>query len=70
MGMYNEVYWTCIYCRSHNISQITQLVNGFGEFDLDKPSTIDDNLMSNIVDSMEDSYCQNCGERFNLSYLT
>ncbi len=34
MGMYNEVYTGCPKCKTTTTAQITQIVLGFGEFDL------------------------------------
>lgn len=35
MGMYNEVWKSCPYCAKKAYLQISQIVLGFGEFDLD-----------------------------------
>ncbi len=49
MGMYNEVYKTCPTCGGKGIMQITQIVLGFGCFDLDNPESITSKLNENEV---------------------
>lgn len=40
MGMYNEVYKKCPICGKSGTLQISQIVLGFGCFDLDNPQSI------------------------------
>jgi len=42
MGMYNEVFAKCPKCGSRCCMQISQVVLGFGEFDLNDLSTFSD----------------------------
>lgn len=69
MGMYNEVFKRCPSCCAINMVQISQVVGGFGNFDLDLDSN------SNIKDltqeekhhfaglvNKETFYCDRCGE--------
>lgn len=44
MGMFNEVYANCPKCGRHRggYAQIRQLVNGYGGFCLNEPSTLTD----------------------------
>lgn len=46
MGMYNEVYKKCPSCGKRGILQISQIVLGFGCFDLDDPQSIVEDLRS------------------------
>jgi hypothetical protein len=80
MGMYNEVFKQCPNCkkrgREGGYLQITQIVLGFGEFDLDDKF----NLFHHSVSTLEllEQYikeelsdygyfaCQSCGHTFKL----
>jgi hypothetical protein len=42
MGMYNEVYKQCPQCGQQCYMQISQVVLGFGNFNLDNPSSMED----------------------------
>lgn len=42
MGMYNEVFKKCPKCGGRGYMQISQIVLGFGDFDLDRPSSLED----------------------------
>jgi hypothetical protein len=42
MGMYNEVFKQCPECGRRCYQQIPQVVLGFGGFDLDRPSSMED----------------------------
>lgn len=44
MGMYNEVYKSCPECGKRCEIQIHQIVLGFGQFDLDNPDSLAEQL--------------------------
>jgi hypothetical protein len=51
--MFNEVHKCCPICKSTCTVQISQIVDGFGNFHLDFPST-----MEELTDSERDSLSQ------------
>jgi len=72
MGMYNEVFYPCPKCQHYGYMQISQIVNGFGNFYLDNPQTLMElnkdqlNLLKEYI--KEDWFnCQNkdCNHQFN-----
>lgn len=71
MGMYNEVFAPCS-CGSYAEIQIRQIVDGFGDFYLNRPETI--KLLTSIqkdhlVDELKDKYfyCSLCDESFTIN---
>jgi hypothetical protein len=73
MGMYNEVYACCPDCKSRCELQISQIVLGFGCFDLDSPEQLHEELtweqkqaLKRALDGKkfhcEKEYCQNSFE--------
>jgi hypothetical protein len=49
MGMYNEVFKKCPHCPNGvGYMQIAQVVLGFGGFNLDDPSTLEDLSMQEL----------------------
>lgn len=71
MGMYNEVWCGCPECRTgFGYMQIPQVVLGFGNFDLDDPTTLEE-LEINEEERFyryvrEDNFiCQRCENVFN-----
>ncbi len=74
MGMYNEVFKMCPKCNETCCIQISQIVLGFGGFDLNRPSTLEELTVSELqqlkavlVD--EQFYCTDedtgCGNTFS-----
>jgi hypothetical protein len=67
MGMYNLVYCRCPECQTKAEIQITQVVLGFGEFDLDDPESLadDDKLNEDTLIFLKECvvdewfYCEN-----------
>jgi hypothetical protein len=64
MGMYNEVYADCPECGASCYMQISQVVFGFGGFNLDDLSTFDrlsDKEVEQVRDLVmeEDFFCNN-----------
>lgn len=49
MGMYNEVFRTHVGCGGRMVLQISQIVLGFGDFNLDDPSSLKDRLTPDQV---------------------
>jgi hypothetical protein len=67
MGMYNEVYKKCPNCDILNTIQISQIVLGFGCFDLDYGTNIEDLTQDQKHDfakevNKETFVCHECGE--------
>ena len=44
MGMFNEVYANCPDCGKRCEAQIREMVDGFGEFDLEDPDDLQSRL--------------------------
>lgn len=70
MGMYNEVFYTCPECKGRGYMQISQLVLGFGGFDLENHETLRDldtdyllELKARVLD--DNFICDDCGHVFN-----
>lgn len=65
MGMYNEVFKRCPHCGGRGYLQISQIVLGFGCFDLDDPEDLADKLnepqLLKLADRVKDEWfrCQN-----------
>lgn len=77
MGMYNEVFVRCPYCFETVCSQISQIVLGFGGFDLNDEKTLeqlDDDELSLLVDIVVENdlnfYCEKCNTSFNFSEIS
>lgn len=67
MGMYNEVFKKCPSCGGIGYMQISQIVLGFGGFDLDKPSTLADLSLADLQElqaAIKDDWFQCIGKRF------
>jgi len=70
MGMYNEVFCRCPKCGGRGYMQISQLVLGFGGFDLENYDTLRDLDIDDIMElkariMCKDFVCDNCGHVFN-----
>lgn len=70
MGMYNEVFCKCPRCGGRGYMQISQIVLGFGGFDLDNYHTLDDLDIDHIMELRarvlnKDFVCDDCGNIFN-----
>jgi rubredoxin len=70
MGMYNEVFYTCPECKGRGYMQISQLVLGFGEFDLENYDTLRDLDFDDLLELkarvLYDNFiCDDCGHVFN-----
>ena len=68
--MYNEVVCRCPNCGGRGYMQISQLVLGFGEFDLENYDTLRDLDIDYIIELKarvisKDFVCGNCDNRFN-----
>ncbi len=67
MGMYNECFKRCVKCGVQNEIQISQVVLGFGGFDLDDPPDLAEKLneseLRKLRSIVEDEYfrCRSCG---------
>ena len=73
MGMYNEVFKACPHCGSSVMVQIPQVVLGFGNFVLDRPDLIKQELtyaqrqeLAEYV-NRERFYCQDCNNSFTVN---
>ena len=73
MGMYNEVFKRCPYCGGRGVMQISQIVLGFGEFNLDDPEDIASRLSQDDVCELirmvkeENRFrCDKCDETFEI----
>lgn len=70
MGMYNEVFKRCPECSSRGYMQISQIVDGFGEFNLDDPNDLADKLtiaeLHQLSNMIQDEWfsCQSCSHNF------
>jgi len=71
MGMFNEVYKRCPECGGRGEMQISQIILGFGEFDLDNKEDIADRLdkyhirrLVARVKEREWFTCRMCGNEF------
>lgn len=67
MGMYNEVYKACPSCGAKNEIQISQVVLGFGCFDLDHGTNLDTLTQEEkhefaAIVNKKNFYCSECGE--------
>ena len=70
MGMYNEVVCRCPECGGRGYMQISQLVSGFGGFDLENYNTLKDLDIDNIIElkarvMCKDFVCDDCSYAFN-----
>jgi len=70
MGMYNEVFCRCPKCGGRGYMQISQLVFGFGEFDLDNYHTLEDLDNDQLLELRamvlnKDFVCDDCENVFN-----
>jgi hypothetical protein len=75
MGMYNEVYKSCPECGARCEVQISQVVLGFGEFDLDDPHghtiTLDPEqklLLKELVEQKQFN-CEKCYYTFEVEVV-
>jgi len=76
MGMYNEVYKNCPKCGKSCTQQIAQIVLGFGQFNLDSPDSLGNELTAEQLYELkaavmkERFWCQKdeggCGNNFML----
>lgn len=73
MGMYNEVHATHPGCGGRGTAQISQIVYGFGNFNLDNPKSIRTELaLTSDADMVfaeaqkADFYCDKCGYSFKV----
>lgn len=70
MGMYNEVYCRCPKCGGLGYMQISQIVLGFGEFNIQDRTTLED-LTSDQLEQLHEEVseeqfeCQSCNAQFN-----
>ena len=72
MGMYNEVWKRCPECGHSAYMQIPQMVLGFGNFNLDEPESIAEQLSEDeILQLFEyikgDKFECECGNYFSLN---
>lgn len=71
--MYNEVFKTCPKCGHLAYAQISQIVLGFGGFNLENPERIAEELTENeiiqLVACVKDTWfeCHDCGNTFKLN---
>lgn len=72
MGMFNEIYKRCPSCGETVEEQITDVVLGFGEFNLDNPESIKDKTtpaerkeLAEIINKMIWD-CIKCGHTFKV----
>lgn len=70
MGMYNEVFCNCPACGGTGYMQIGQIVLGFGGFNLNDYSTLEDLSEEDLLELRarilkENFICQDCGHVFN-----
>jgi len=73
MSMYNEVYRKCPECNTNCEIQISQIVLGFGEFNLDNPMslihlTVKELKMLKECVKDKKFYCPNCKHEFYFDY--
>lgn len=77
MGMYNEVFKKCPHCEKNGTYgrgylQISQILLGFGGFDLDNPDDIAERLSVDEVQRLKESVegewfrCDECKDTFRL----
>jgi hypothetical protein len=74
MGMYNEVWKSCPKCGKKCCAQISQIVDGFGHFDLDDPEALleDPDLDVEKLRKLEERVreevfnCRECKHRFRV----
>lgn len=77
MGMYNEVFKKCPHCEKkggygRGCLHISQIVLGFGGFDLDRPEEIAERLDVHEVQRLKESVdgewfrCEECKDTFRL----
>lgn len=73
MGMYNEVFKKCPHCGSKGFMQISQVVLGFGGFDLDDPTTLSKLTLEELKmlqECVNNDYfscmAESCGNSFRL----
>jgi len=73
MGMYNEVFKKCPRCGGKGYMQVHQIVLGFGEFDLDRPETMEKlsvadlhELHAAVSNRNEHFSCEACNNWFTL----
>lgn len=71
MGMFNEVHKKCPDCGHKATMQIQQITLGFGNFDLDNPSSMDELsveelylLYEYVVEEYQLFECENCNTSF------
>lgn len=70
MGMYNEVYCTCPKCGACAEMQIHQIVSGFGEFNIQDRTTLEE-LTQDQLQELHDAVCKGkfgcpkCHKQFN-----
>lgn len=73
MGMYNEVFKKCPYCHGRGCAQISQIVLGFGYFDLDNPKELAETYsleeLKQLERAVEDEFfnCESCRKQFTLN---
>ena len=71
--MYNEVWKRCPECGHSAYMQIPQIVLGFGNFNLDNPESIAEELSESEIETLfeyigEDRFeCKECGNCFKLN---
>lgn len=72
MGMFNEVFKACPECGHLSLMQISQIVLGFGGFNLENPESLAKELTEGeiikLFENIGDNYfeCPNCDHRFQL----
>jgi len=73
MGMYNEVFKKCPHCGKKGYMQISQVVLGFGGFDLDDPTTLSElnleelkMLQERVYDDYFSCKSESCGNSFRI----
>ena len=70
MGMYNEVFKSCPYCDGRGYMQISQVIYGFGGFDLDAPETMVELneeelfLLKKYIEEEQFFTCEKCNQIF------
>lgn len=73
MGMYNEAYKACPECGRLAETQISQIVLGFGEFDLDNPERLAEDLTAEqlleLREKIEGEWfdCKSCDHSFQFA---